>query len=104
MGLMAISVLLVFSTLIIGFKIGQAPFFIFIESLLNIVVLFDFGFRIRLSGIKRFFEGGLWNIFDAVVVVGCVVIFTLTMISRSMPLIIFEEVSEEILLLSWSLF
>ena len=87
-----------------GFKVGQEPFFIFIESLLNIIVLVDFLCRVRLLGIKRFFEGGFWNIFDAIVVLGCVLLFALMMISRSMSMIIFEEVSEEILLVAWSLF
>ena len=87
-----------------GFKVGQEPFFIFIESLLNIIVLFDFLCRVRLLGVKRFFEGGFWNIFDAIVVLGCVLLFALMMISRSMSMIIFEEVSEEILLVAWSLF
>lgn len=104
MGLMAISILLVLSTLVFGFKIAQEPIFIFIESLLNLVVLGDFLCRVRLQGIRRFIDGGFWNIFDAIVVLGCVFLFVLMMLSRSLSILIFEEVSEEILLVSWSLF
>lgn len=102
---MAISFLLVFSTLIYGFKIGQTPMFLFIECLLNICVLSDFCFRVRLLGVKRFFEGGFWNIFDAIVVFCCTFLFLLSLVSSSLSVVvIFEEVSEEILLISWSLF
>ena len=104
MGLMAVSILLVMLTFILGFKIGRTPLFIFVESLLNIIVLVDFLCRVRLLGTRRFIEGGLWNIFDAIVVIGCVVLFFLMLISRSMSMLIFEEISEEILLVSWSLF
>jgi hypothetical protein len=64
----------------------------------------DFLSRVRLQGTRRFFEGGFWNVFDAIVVVGCLFLFALMMISRSFSLLIFEEVSEEILLVAWSLF
>jgi hypothetical protein len=104
MGLVVVSLLLVLSTLIYGFKVGQTPFFIFIESLLNVIVLLDFLCRVRLLGLKRFFEGGLWNIFDAIVVLGCLILFALMLVSRSLSLIIYEEVSEEILLVAWSVF
>jgi hypothetical protein len=104
MGLMGISVLLVLFTMIFGLKIGQDPFFIFVESLLNIVILVDFTCRVRIQGVRRFLEGGLWNIFDVCVVIGTVIIFAFMLISRSLSLLIFEELSEEILLVAWSLF
>jgi hypothetical protein len=81
MGLMVVSVLLVAVTLLFGLKIGREPFFIFVESLLNIVVLIDFICRVRLLGIKRFVEGGIWNVFDALVVLVCIFLFVLMMIS-----------------------
>lgn len=104
MGLMIISMMLVFVTLFFGFRIGESPLFLFIECLLNLVILLDFLFRLRLMGTKRFFEGGYWNVFDAIVVFGCVFTFLLMMISSSFQVLIFEEVSEEILLITWSLF
>lgn len=104
MGLMGVSILLVLTTVIFGFKVGQEPFFIFVESILNLVVLGDFLCRVKLQGVRRFIEGGMWNIFDAIVVLGCVFIFALMMISRSLSILFFEELSEEILLVGWSLF
>jgi hypothetical protein len=55
-------------------------------------------------GTKRFFEGGFWNIFDTIVVFCCVFMFLLMLVSSSLSLFIFEELSEEILLITWSLF
>jgi hypothetical protein len=101
---MGVSMILVLSTIIAGFKVGQEPFFIFVESLLNIIILVDFICRVRLLGIRRFLDGGYWNIFDAIVVVCCVFLFALIMVSKSMNILIFEEISEEILLIAWSLF
>jgi hypothetical protein len=101
---MGISLLLVLATLIKGFKFANSTSFLFIECLLNLTVLLDFLARVRLMGMKRFIEGGFWNIFDAVVVFGCVFLFLLMLVSSSLSLLIFEEVSEEILLIGWSLF
>ena len=104
MGLMACSILLVLVTLLLGFNIDDNPMFLFAESVLNLVILVDFGARVKLMGYKRFFEGGFWNVFDAVVVSGCVLLFVMELLSKSGVILIFEEVSEEILLLCWSLF
>jgi hypothetical protein len=104
MALMGISILLVFFTLSFGFKIGETLLFLFAECILNLVVLIDFACRVHLLGIKRFLEGGYWNVFDAIVVFGCVFTFLVTLLSKSLSLLIFEEVSEEILLITWSLF
>jgi hypothetical protein len=101
---MAASVLLVLITLVVGFRVAETPLFLFIECLINMVILVDFGCRLRLMGMKRFFEGGYWNIFDAIVVFGCIFTFVLMLISNSLSILIFEEVSEEILLITWSLF
>ena len=101
---MIVSVVLVLVTLFFGFSIGESPLFLFIECILNLVILLDFCCRLRLMGTKRFFEGGYWNVFDAIVVFGCVFTFLLMLISSSFSLLIFEEVSEEILLITWSLF
>jgi hypothetical protein len=68
------------------------------------VVLVDFICRVRLLGLRRFFEGDLWNLLYAFVVLGCILLFALMMISRSLSMIFFEEVSEEILLVAWSVF
>jgi len=55
-------------------------------------------------GFKRFINGGLWNIFDAFVVFGCVLLFIAMLLSHSGTVLILEELSEEILLITWSLF
>ena len=104
MGLLGVSFLLILTTLIYGLKIGETTSFLFIECLLNLLVLADFACRVRLMGVKRFFDGGFWNVFDAIVVFGCVFLFLLSLLQSSFSVHIFEEVSEEILLISWSLF
>ena len=91
---MAVSVSLVLVTLKFGFSIGESPLFLLIECILNLIILLDFGCRLRLMGTKRFFEGGYWNVFDAIVVFGCVFTFLLMLVSSSLSLFIFEEVSE----------
>jgi lipoprotein signal peptidase len=55
-------------------------------------------------GLKRFINGGLWNIFDAFVVLGCILLFIAMLLSRSGTVLVLEEISEEILLITWSLF
>jgi hypothetical protein len=55
MGLMAVSILLVIVTLVCGFRIGESPVFLFTECIINLVILLDFVFRLRLMGTKRFF-------------------------------------------------
>lgn len=102
--LMISSILLLLVTLFSGFKIDESPYFIFTETLLNLLILGDFLIRVKLMGVKRFFEGGYWNIFDAVVVGGCVILYFLMLFSKAGALLIFEELSEELLLVSWSVF
>jgi hypothetical protein len=77
------SLLLVVLTLIKGFKVDENPLFIFAECILNILILTDFIFRVKIMGVKRFFQGDKWNIFDAVVVSGCILLFILMLLSRS---------------------
>jgi hypothetical protein len=55
-------------------------------------------------GLRRFLNGGLWNIFDAFVVLGCILLFIAMLLSRSGTVLVLEEISEEILLITWSLF
>ena len=78
--------------------------FILVEVILNFLILVDFIFRVKLMGTKRFFGSGWWNIFDAFVVCGCILLFLTMLISKSTNAIIFEEISEEILLIVWSVF
>ncbi len=103
--MMITAILLVFTTLIMGLNVDQSPYFLFIECLINLLILVDFLCRVRLLGVRRFFkEGGWWNIFDAVVVGATVILYGLMMLSKSGALLILEEISEEILLVAWSVF
>jgi len=55
MVLMGSTILLVILTLLKGFKIEDNVFFLLLETLINLFILADFIFRIRLMGAKRFF-------------------------------------------------
>lgn len=72
---------LIATTIIKGFKIDESPLFITVECIINLLILADFICRVKLLGIKRFFEGGFWNIFDCIVVVGCILLFLVILIS-----------------------
>ena len=99
------SVLLVIITLLKGMKIDENPMFIAFESFINFCILIDYFFRVYLAGFKRFFRGdSLWNIFDSVVVFGCVILFIVMLLSRAGLILVFEEISEELLLILWSVF
>eukprot|EP00347_Sterkiella_histriomuscorum_P008615 403344418 len=104
LGLLVVSLILVIATLVQGFKVDQNFIFIFVEFLLNALILIDFIFRVKIMGVQRFFQGSLWNKFDVFVVLGCISLFILMLISKSGNLFIFEEISEEILLIVWSVF
>ncbi|CDW76785.1 UNKNOWN [Stylonychia lemnae] len=102
--LMIFSVLLVVFTLWRGFTIDQNPIFILSEILLNVMILVDFTFRVKLLGFKRFFSGGILNILDALVVSSCIVLFFIILVSKASSMVLFEELSEELLLIVWSVF
>lgn len=98
------SLFLVVITIVKGFKIDQNPFFILFECLINFFILLDFFFRLKLLGFKRYFEGGCWNIFDAVVVIACIILFMVMLISSSGLVLVLEEAGEQALLVLWGLF
>lgn len=90
---MVITLLLVVVTIIKGFKVEENPLFIFIESVLNIVLIADFLCRLRLIGCSRFFgpqtstqgsgSSRVWNWFDAIVVVGSFLMFLIILFSHA---------------------
>mgnify|MGYP001807100909 CR=1 FL=1 len=99
------SVMLVVITFIKGMKIDENPMFIAFESLINLCILVDYIIRVYLAGFKRFFKNqSLWNIFDSVVVMGCVLLFVVMLLSRTGVILVLEEISEELLLVVWSVF
>ena len=68
------------------------------------MIVTDFIFRVNLLGIKRFIQGGFLNILDATVVSTCVILFIIILLSHASDFVIIEELSEEILLIIWSVF
>jgi hypothetical protein len=112
---MLATLLLVVITVVKGFKIEENPFFIGIESLLNLVIVGDFVCRLRLMGCKRYFSGAsngasrLWNWLDASVVLGSLLCFIVILsshsaVEREEGVEYLEELSEIILLVVWALF
>lgn len=104
LALMAATICLILTTLIKGFNIDQSPLFILVECIINLLILADFVCRVRLLGVRRFLSGGFWNMFDCVVVVGCILLFLVIFVSQTRSIKLMEEVSEELLLIVWSVF
>jgi hypothetical protein len=75
-------------TLIKGFKVDENPFFILIESILNLVIIGDFLCRLKVKGLTRFFgaqagPGRLWNWLDFLVVLGSLIFFLIVVFSHA---------------------
>ena len=97
--------MLVILTIWKGFTIDENPFFILAEVILNILMLLDFIFRVKLVGLRKYLvHGSLWNIFDALVVSTCIILFVFIFLSKASNIILIEELSEEVLLIVWSVF
>ena len=91
-------ILLVLITVIDGFKIADSPLFIVFELILNMMVSVDLGLRVKLYGFKNYVrQNRLWNKLDVVIVVGCNVLFLVSLINN----ISLGEVSDELLLVFW---
>ena len=101
---MLASLSLVLVTVVKGFIVDESPWFIFTELIINMCVLADFLCRIKLQGYKKFIQGGIYNMFDAGVVVCCLLLFFLILLSKTGLLLNLEELSEELLLVVWSVF
>lgn len=68
--------ILIFVTIIEGIAVTKAPWFLICEFFVNLMITVDYGFRMKLAGVHKFFktrEGKLrlWNWFDSFVVVTC---------------------------------
>lgn len=101
---MVSSILLVLITLWKGFYIDEDPMFLIVECIINVCILVDFFCRLRLQGAHKFMQGGFYNILDATVAIGCILLFIMLFLSQSGYVKLLEEVSEEIFLISWSTF
>ena len=76
------------------------------ELVLNLLIGIDFVCRMKLVGVRKYFRNPAdnklrwWNIFDAIVVTVCNVVFAVSLISAG-GVRGFEEISEEFLLVVW---
>ena len=50
-------------------------------------------------GFKNYMRNSIWNIFEIIIVVGCNVLFIVSLLQHMM----INEISEEILLVAWSI-
>ena len=96
-------------TIVDGFKVAKTAWFISLEALLNLCIGLDFGARVKLVGIRRYFRNPStnhlrwWHIFDAIVVMVCIILFAAQLFARSGAVKGFEEASEEALLVLWAI-
>ena len=106
-GLLVLSFGLVLVTVFDGFQVAESPMFIILEFVLNLLIGVDFACRIKLVGWGKYSRdpstGKLrwWNIFDALVVTFCNVVFAISLFSKSGAIKGFEEGSEEALIVMW---
>lgn len=101
--LMIIAVILIIAT-IVEYSVIDSGWFLFVEFVLNFLIIADYGMRVRLVGAKRFFAEGKWNYFDTVVVVICALLYLILLISSASDSNLLEEISEELLLIIWGVF
>ena len=76
--------------------------FLVAETLITVIILLDFIFRVRLVGVRKYFKKP-GNIFDFIVILGCLVLWPLFLISSSAAWVIAEEIGEEICVTVWSI-
>lgn len=90
--LLVFAFILIAVTIFDGFKVAKSPLFIFLELVLNLLIGIDFACRVKLVGCKRYFKnpesGNMrwWNIFDALVVTICNLVFAITLFSKASPM------------------
>ena len=94
-------------TIFDGFQVAESPMFIILEFILNMLIGIDFGCRLILVGCKKYVRDPAsgkirwWNIFDALVVTVCNIVFLITLFSKTGAVKGFEEASEEGLIVMW---
>ena len=78
-----------------------------LEALLNLLIGIDFAARIKLVGCKKYAKDPAsgkvrwWNIFDAMVVTFCNLVFALSLFAKTRAIKGFEEAGEEALIVMW---
>ena len=98
-GLLVIGVSLIIITVVDGFKIAESPAFVAVELILNVTISMDLLCRVRLQGCKKYFKRSGWNKLDLFIVLGCNALFIISLLQH----ISAEEISEELLLVAWSI-
>ena len=81
MGLLGVTMFLILVTLYKGLTVEENPLFELSECLINLIILVDFIFRMRLQGVTRLVQMSFYNILDGIVVLSCVVLFILLILS-----------------------
>ena len=100
---------LIIITIIDGFKVCNTAWFMGLEFLLNFLITGDFVARMKMVGCNKYFRkassGHLrwWHLFDAAVVVLCLILFAVMLFAKSGVVKGFDEAAEEILLVIWSI-
>ena len=98
-GLLGVGCVLILTTIVDGFKVAQSPTFIAVELFLNVLIALDLTARLYLVGFKKYMGKSCWNKLDVAIVIGCNLLFIMTLLSH----VSFEYISEEILLVAWSI-
>jgi len=105
--LLIMACILIFVTIIDGFKVANSPLFISLEFLLNVLIGVDFACRVKLVGCERYFKdaqsGSIkwWNVFDALVVTCCNLVFFVAIFTKKSPIRGLEQGMEEFLIVMW---
>ena len=98
-GLLITCCLLIVTTIIDGFKIAESTTFIIVELFLNLTITADFAARVRMAGFKAYLRKSFWNKLDFLIVFSCLFLFIFSLLSQ----VTFNEISEELLLVAWSI-
>ena len=107
--MLVLSLALIVVTIVDGFKVAKTPWFIALEFLLNFLITVDFVLRLKMIGCDRYFRNSSsghlrwWHIFDATVVVLCLLLFAVMAFAHSGAVKGFGEAAEEVLLVIWSI-
>ena len=94
-----IGCILILTTIIDGFKVAQSPTFITIELIINLIIAIDLGLRIKMTGFFKYMGKSCWNKLDLAIVIGCNLLFIISLMFKASV----EYISEEILLVAWSI-
>lgn len=97
-GLLIIGCLLILTTIIDGFKVAESPTFITVELCLNILISLDLLFRVRMVGFNKYLSKSCWNKLDLAIVIGCNLLFVISILSQAS----YEIITDELLLCVWA--